>query len=267
MFKIETYCFLFDMGKKKDKQSKKDKYLYDARFRSGLHTEEQRDMMERYGIDRTEYSPNAHMTDRVHGKKSYEQLEKDLVRAASSDYHTNRAIEAAALSGNEDAQEWAKNGFKSMQELEEVQNMQRKWHKDAGNGGSFSSESDFAGLSYGMVEQARETLLKGLDEKYAKKQDEAPKDPADDIGEKAEVVLSNHMERAKNIVEDWEQGDQKVYADNSGALTQATGIKETEPPSDVRPPSSVPVDLTDPDTFFNNKMNVYKSRFNFTPDF
>ena len=104
--------------------------------------------------------------------------------------------------------------------------------------------------------------------KYGQK--EAPKDPADDIGKKADVVLSDHLKRAKSIVDDWEQGEQQVYADNSGALTQSTGIKETEPPSDQPEPSDIPVgelDLTDPDTFYKNKMNTYSKAFNLTADF
>ena len=88
--------------------------------------------------------------------------------------------------------------------------------------------------------------------------------------EKADVVLSKHLERAKEVVNDWENNDPQVYADNSGALTQSTGIKETEPPSDQPDPSDVHVgelDLTDPDTFYKNKLNTYSKASNLTADF
>ena len=250
------------MGKKKDKE----KAMHEDRmFEVGVLTKGHREAIDRYGINLDDYSPHAHMSDRVHGKKGYDDLKDELLRRANTDYTTMRANEAAALAGDKNAKKFAKNGMNNLADLTAVQKMQKGWHKDAGNGGSFSSYSDFAGLSYGKVRDDRQSMLAGLDEKYGQK--EAPKDPTDDIGKKADVVLSDHLQRAKSIVDDWEQNDQQVYADNSGALTQSTGIKETEPPSDQPNPAAVPVDLTDPDTFYNTKMNAYKSKFNLTPDF
>ena len=54
------------MGKKRDKEREK----FDERmFRVGRLTKGQQAAVDRYGIDMSEYSPNAHMSDRVHGKK------------------------------------------------------------------------------------------------------------------------------------------------------------------------------------------------------
>jgi hypothetical protein len=185
-----------------------------------------------------------------------------------NDYDTRRTMEAAAMAGNKDAKKYAKKGFKA-KNIYEAYDVMRDLKKEYVGGGGMRGAKNEAGLTYALVKADRENMLADLDEKYGKK-DEPSKDPADDIGKKADVVLSDHLKRAKSIVDDWEQGEQQVYADNSGALTQSTGIKETEPPSDQPEPSDIPVgelDLTDPDTFYKNKMNTYSKAFNLTADF
>ena len=219
------------------------------------------DMMDRYGIEGVKMGrPSAGGEQR-----SIDDVNKDIADAMMNDYDTRRAMEAAAMAGDKDAAKFAKQGFKGGSIYSAYDKMKQLKKEYVGGGGMRGAKNE-AGLTHAIVQADRENMLAGLDEKYGQ-QEEPPKDPTDDIGEKAEVVLSNHMKRAKNMVNDWEKGDQQVYADNSGALTQSTGIKETEPPSDEPDPAAVPIDLTDPDTFYNTKMNAYKSQFSLTPNF
>ena len=124
--------------------------------------------LERYGLDRRDYaSDGAIGQGRVHGKGSYDDMEKELLRRASTDYDTRRALEASAMSGNKKAEKFAKNGIGNIKDLMRVQSLQKKQHKKMGNGGDFSSASDFAGLSYGMVKKDRDAQTAAYDKQYA----------------------------------------------------------------------------------------------------
>ena len=218
-------------------------------------------MMDRYGIEGASYG-----NPRMGGtQRSMEDVNKDIAKAMMYDYDSRSSMEASAMAGDKDAGKFAKKGFKGGNIYSAYDKMKQMKKEYVGGGGMRGAKNE-AGLTQAIVQADRDKMLADLDEKYGQKE-ETPTEPADDIGKKADVVLSNHMERAKGIVDDWEKGNQDVYTDNSAALTQATGIKESEPPSDTAPPSNVPVDLTNPDEFYNTKMNAYKSRFNLVPDF
>ena len=147
------------MGKKKDKERAE----HEARmFNVGVLNKGHKAAIERYGIDLNDYSPHADHSDRVHGKKGYDELQKELLRRANSDYTTMRANEAAALSGNKDARKFAEKGIGSLADLTAMGKMQKKMHKDLGNGGAFTSASDFAGLSFANVEADRAKLMEDL---------------------------------------------------------------------------------------------------------
>ena len=257
---METYCFLIDMGKKKkDKSSLADYYLGSGKIG---------DMLDRYGVQGAKSVRPEQRGVGGHEQRDQKTVDKELAEAMMNDYDTRRSMEAAAMAGEKDAKKFAKKGFKSGN-IYEAYDVMRDLKKEYVGGGGMRGAKNEAGLTYALVNADRENMLASLDEKYGQKE-EPSKDPADDIGKKAEVVLSDHLKRAKTIVDDWEQNDQQVYADNSGALTQSTGIKETEPPSDQPEPSDIPVgelDLTDPDTFYKHKMNTYSKAFNLTADF
>ena len=64
-----------------------------------------------------------------------------------------------------------KNGFNSVTDVLKANNMMSRWHKNQGNGGDFSSASDFAGLTYNSVERDRAKQTAAYDETYAKTTD------------------------------------------------------------------------------------------------
>ena len=190
------------MGKKK--QSKKDRVKEELKYRMGLHHGLDKDTnkaMERYGIDRTKYASSGAISQgRVHGKESYKQMEKDLLQAARSDYHTNRAIEASAMAGNKRAQKFAENGIRDVRALMHVQDMQGKQHKRLVGGGDFASPSDYAGLSYALVQKDRDKQTEGYRDEFASK--DALADLEDKLSKGGEVDEEFVPEKSEQTLKD-----------------------------------------------------------------
>jgi hypothetical protein len=206
------------MGKKKDKD--KEKAEFDARmFRAGRLTKKQKAAVDRYGIDLSEYHPNADMTDRVSGKKGYDQLEKELLRRANADYTTMRANEAAALAGNEEAKRFAEKGIGSLADLTAMGKMQKKMHRDLGKGGAFTSASDFAGLSFANVEADRQKLMEDL---QAKAEDATPELP--EPSQEPQFLITAEEDLARDTARDERIAD---YEKNR-ALTGLIGDEDTQ---------------------------------------
>ena len=193
------------MGKKK--QSKRDRIKEELRYRRGMQfglDKDTNNAMERYGIDRTKYASSGAISQgRVYGKESYKQMEEDLLQAARSDYHTNRAIEASAMSGNPRAQKFADNGIRDVRALMHVQDMQGKQHKRLVGDGDFSSPSDYASLTYALVQKDRNKLMEDLQAKEdAATPDAAPAPPPEpqfSISEEAD--FDRDQERDERISE------------------------------------------------------------------
>ena len=194
------------MGKKKDKKQARQAEFDERMFRVGRLNKAQKAAVERYGIDLNDYHPDAHMSDRVHGKKGYDALEKELLRRANSDYTTMRANEAAALAGNEKARKFAEEGIGSLTDLTAMGKMQKKMHRELGNGGAFTSASDFAGLSFANVEKDRAKLMEDLAAKAdAATPDSAPEPPPEpQFSISAEEDAQNN-EELKNRIDEYEK--------------------------------------------------------------
>ena len=97
-----------------------------------------------------------------------EDVDRELAEKAMNDYDTRRTMEAQAMAGKGKAEKYAKNGFNSVTDVLKANNMMSRWHKNQGNGGDFSSASDFAGLTYNSVERDRAKQTAAYDETYAK---------------------------------------------------------------------------------------------------
>ena len=132
-----------------------------------------RELGDRYGVDHRDYNINMGRTSG--SGRSYkgdrDDYDEAVRKAAMSDYDTRRTMEAQAMSGNKDAKKFAKKGFKNIGKVYEGNELMRKLHKDEGNGGSFSSASDFAGLTYKSVKADRNAQTAAYDETYAKTTD------------------------------------------------------------------------------------------------
>ena len=112
------------------------------------------EVLRRYGVEGVKYSRPG-----MGEVRTINDVNRDLAAAASKDYDTRRTIEALALAGDEKAEKWAKNSFKNAADVKEANKYFKKLHKKNGNGGEFSSLSDFAGLTYDSVTDDRKALM------------------------------------------------------------------------------------------------------------
>ena len=131
-------------------------------------------MGERYGVDKSDYNVGYDRNDGGTGrtyKGGRDDYEAAIAKAAMSDYDTRRTMEAQAMSGKKKAQKYAEGGFNNIEDVIKANNMRERWHKNAGNGGSFSSASDFAGQTHRAVERERSKQTAAYDKTYAKTTD------------------------------------------------------------------------------------------------
>ena len=153
------------MGKDNKKDAKSA-----MRWRTGMINKKEREAMQRYGLDPSNYGydrPGQHSEN----SGDYNDMQEDFTRAARNDYDTRRGLEAMAMSGKKKAQDLAKGGLNNASDVMNANNMQRKMHGRMGNGGDFSSASDFAGVSYGAVERDRKKQTEGYRNEFAAKSD------------------------------------------------------------------------------------------------
>jgi hypothetical protein len=114
---------------------------------------------ERYGINPQDYAFGRPGGGGIQ-KKDPRQFSSDVAAAAMGDYDTRRTMEAAAMSGHSKAEQYAKGGFETMEDVTKANNIMRRMHSQAGNGGDFSSASDFAGVTFAQVNKDRDNFAK-----------------------------------------------------------------------------------------------------------
>ena len=185
--------------------SKDSKAKSNNRWSTGLLNKKEREAMERYGLDPSDYGYNR--PDRGTGRPggTYDDMREDFTRAAMNDYDTRRALEASAMSGKKKAMKLAEKGFKNPGDVMNANNLQRKQHERAGNGGSFSSASDFAGLTMNQVQRDRRKFNEDIDKRIAAATPEEQQEQATTaVPEK--VSVSPEMQAAKDKVKAWESG-------------------------------------------------------------
>ena len=74
-----------------------------------------------------------------------------------------RTLEAAAMSGKGKAKKILDRGFKNAGDITNAINFSEKAAKRHGQGGDFSSASDYMGLTQSMVERDRRKMIEGLE--------------------------------------------------------------------------------------------------------
>ena len=155
------------MGKDNKKKDAKSA----MRWRTGMLNKKERAAMERYGLNTSDYGWDKSDNPGRYSGGDYDDMREDFLRAASNDYDTRRGIEAMAMSGKDKAKSIAKNGFMNPSDVMNANNMQAKEHRRAGNGGDFTSRSDFAGSSFRSVERDRKKQTEGYRNEFAAKSD------------------------------------------------------------------------------------------------
>ena len=131
-----------------------------------------RDLAVKYGIDLDSYSDNGNHRTGIGGAE-WNQLQRDVARAASNDYDLRETISAAAASGKKKAIEIEKEGwnYKDLSNVHKALNFQEKAAKRHGQGGTFSTTSDAMGLTRSMQDRAEKKQTEAYDQRYAKTTD------------------------------------------------------------------------------------------------
>ena len=190
------------MGKKKDKKSQKRDY-FGARYKTG----DVGNLMDRYGIEGTN-SVKPSTRNSYNEERTYEDVEKDIADAMMNDYDTRRGMEAAAMAGNKDAKKFAKKGF-TTKNMYEAYDLMKDLKKEYVGGGGMRGAKNEAGLTHALVKADRTNFTEDI--KGMIPEQEADSSTADNVDEKKEAVLSEHMQKAKNLVDQWESGNQPGY--------------------------------------------------------
>ena len=127
--------------------------------------------------------------------RSEKDVEKDMVNAARNDYDLRRTLEAAAMSGKGKAQKILDRGFKNAGDITNAINFSEKAAKRHGQGGDFSSASDYMGLTQSMVERDRRKMIEGLEIPDADDINAVKPDPGPSFdGEETDAMRKNREE-------------------------------------------------------------------------
>ena len=113
-----------------------------------------RDLEKRFGVSPVRMSKMDGGTWQE-DKENRENYSKNMIEGARNDYDLRRTMEAAAMSGKKKAIKLQKKGFKDIDDVRKWQNFSEKAAKRHGQGGDFSSASDYMGLTQSMVKRDR----------------------------------------------------------------------------------------------------------------
>ena len=191
------------MGKKKEPRYTPFDYMKGGRIDK---------MGERYGVDKSDYNVGYDRNDGGSGrtyKGGQKEYQEAIAKAAMNDYDTRRTMEAQAMSGKKKARKYAEKGFNNITDVIKANNMRERWHKEAGNGGSLSSASDFAGQTMRAVDRDRKKQTAEYDAKYATKDDlnDLKKvKSVDEQVEEAQYEPSEKIKQAKERVAGYKEG-------------------------------------------------------------
>ena len=130
-------------------------------------------MAKQYGIDLSQYGNGGRPGENYSGKKDWDQLKKDVSRAASNDYDVRRSLEAAQLSGNKKAQKIG--SISNASEAYAASRFMEKTHKKRmENGGNYDGANDQGNVTKYWVNKDRDKLTAGMsakDQQAAAKKD------------------------------------------------------------------------------------------------
>ncbi len=156
-------------------------------------------MAKQYGIDVSEYG-NGGRPGQTSGKKDWDQLKKDVSRAAANDYDVRRSLEAASLSGNKKAQKIG--SISNASEAYAASRFMEKTHKKRmGNGGAYDGANDQGSVTSYWVNKDRDKLTENMSSKSP-----IEKAKEDVIQQEEEYTPSKEMTQAREKVDAWESG-------------------------------------------------------------
>ena len=228
------------MGKK-NKDSKYDKLSYFGK------READKRMAKEYGIDVSEYGNGGRPGENYTNKKSYDDLKRDVARAAANDYDVRRSIEAAQLSGNKKAQKIG--SISNASEAYAATRFMEKTHKKRmGNGGNYDGANDQGNVTKYWVNKDRDKLTESFSSNSEPSDDEQTGEaitPTDTFTEPSEETV-----KARETVKAWQ--DSNLGGD-------VYGTKSTSPATSAFEQEKKRAVSTNVDEFVANyKNDVYK---------
>ena len=158
-----------------------------------------------------------------------------------NDYSTRRAMEARGMAGDKKAQKMAQKGIGSLKDAYKARQMMEDWHKEDGNGGEFSSASDYAGVAYSGVEQDRDAQTAAYDDKYAK---------TTDLNALKDKLMAQATEDAPAVIEPSDR--------IAGVEERLEGAASNSPPSLFDKDNADPAKANDQKDAARNFLNDYK---------
>jgi hypothetical protein len=229
---------------------------------------------DKYGINLDEYSVFGDETGiRGTSTKSYGALEEAVSKASQNDYSNRRALEAAGMAGNKKAQK-IMDMNEGIDQLAATEHWMEKMHGKHVGGGDYTWGSDAAGVAQHYVDRDREKFTNQI-------QGMMPEETGVDENAKTEelkdVVLSDHMQKAKDRIDQFEgaPAPAPVYGSDEGQMAQKTGQKSIFADSAKKVYGiNEQIDInnvnnpdTEADAFLETKKNQVKNDFNFKPAF
>ena len=158
-------------------------------------------MAKHYGIDLSQYGNGGRPGENYTNKKSYDQLKKDVSRAAANDYDVRRSLEAASLAGNKKAQKIG--SISNASEAYAATRFMEKTHKNRmENGGAYDGANDQGGVTNYWVNKDRDKLRAS----FATEDQSTEADPdnssvLEDFGDPIEFEHSQKVKDAKSRVD------------------------------------------------------------------
>ena len=222
--------------------------------------------LERYGVEGPRGGGRAQeMTGKSY--RSAEDVEKDLINAARNDYDLRRTVEAAAMSGKKKAIKLQKKGFKNVGDITNWENFSEKAAKRHGQGGDFSSASDYMGLTKSMVQRDRRKFNEDIDKRIAAATpEEQQEQAAAAVPEK--VSVSPEMQAAKDKVKAWESGSAgTVNPYGGGSSSSVYGAADDAQDQAAIVPDSTDSSQAAAQSYLNQHKEKMKRKKNFQPTF
>ena len=151
------------MGKKNKEVSKGLQWMDSMRGKN-------RDLEERLGVERLRgFGGRPGEGSQREAFSKMQSYNDDMVSAARNDYDMRETLQAAALSGKKKANDILEKGFNDISDIRNAQNFMEKAAKRHGQGGDFSSASDYMGLTYSMAKRDRNKQMESIADEYASK--------------------------------------------------------------------------------------------------
>jgi len=190
-----------------------------------------RDIEERYGVERASFGGKPGESGQREAFNDMKNYNDNIVEGFRNDYDARRTLEAAALSGKGKAQKLLDKGFDDVNDVRKAQNFFEKAAKRHGQGGSFSSASDYMGLTQSMVERDRDkqmSKIQGMIDTSLEDMEFADKDEEPAHSYDGEIGTRGGRENNYSPVVDYENVYTMANISNGSYSTGGEGQAATE---------------------------------------